>query len=71
MWIRRGFVGLLSTALLAIPGCKRGGDESRRPKANFGIAPPFTGVDALGQSVSLDHLLVAGPAVLVFYRGHW
>ena len=66
---RRGFVSLLSTALLGPLGCKRGGSSS--PEAAYGAAPPFTGVDAEGQSVSLDGLLAAGPAVLVFYRGHW
>lgn len=66
---RRGFVSLMSFALLALPGCKRGGASS--PPVDHGVASPFTGVDADGQSVSLDGLLAAGPAVLVFYRGHW
>lgn len=66
---RRGFVSLLSTALLGPLGCKRGGTST--PGVTYEVAPPFTGVDAEGQSVSLDGLLAAGPAVLVFYRGHW
>ncbi|MBS2534836.1 AhpC/TSA family protein [Catenulispora sp. NF23] len=32
---------------------------------------PFTLDDAAGRPVSLDQLLAAGPAVIVFYRGGW
>ena len=32
---------------------------------------PFTLDDATGQPVSLDQLVAAGPAVIVFYRGGW
>ncbi|WP_194923485.1 peroxiredoxin-like family protein [Catenulispora pinisilvae] len=32
---------------------------------------PFTLDDATGASVSLDELVAAGPAVIVFYRGGW
>ena len=34
-------------------------------------APSFTLPDENGQSVSLAELLEHGPAVVVFYRGHW
>ena len=34
-------------------------------------APSFTLTDHVGQSVSLDSLLSRGPAVIIFYRGHW
>ena len=32
---------------------------------------PFTLDDATGKAVSLDDLVAAGPAVVVFYRGGW
>ena len=35
------------------------------------LAPPFVLNDALGNSVGLADLLGRGPAVIVFYRGHW
>ncbi|HWB74034.1 MAG TPA: hypothetical protein VG755_03745 [Nannocystaceae bacterium] len=34
-------------------------------------APAFALPDEHGHSVSLDQLRTQGPAVLVFYRGHW
>jgi hypothetical protein len=34
-------------------------------------APSFTLPDQGRKSVSLDQLLEHGPAVVVFYRGHW
>jgi hypothetical protein len=34
-------------------------------------APAFALPDEDGRSVSLDRLRAQGPAVLVFYRGHW
>jgi peroxiredoxin len=34
-------------------------------------APDFTLPDALGQPVTLSHLLQQGPVVLTFYRGAW
>lgn len=34
-------------------------------------APPFTLVDQHGTPVSLQGLLKSGPAIVIFYRGHW
>ncbi|MBC8066798.1 MAG: redoxin domain-containing protein [Deltaproteobacteria bacterium] len=34
-------------------------------------APAFALPDAEGRVVTLDGLRARGPAVLVFYRGHW
>lgn len=34
-------------------------------------APAFTLTDHHGENVSLAELTRTGPAVLVFYRGHW
>ncbi len=34
-------------------------------------APPFSLASHDGTTVSLDSLLARGPAVLIFYRGHW
>lgn len=34
-------------------------------------APPFTLPDSEGGELSLDALRARGPALLVFYRGHW
>jgi hypothetical protein len=34
-------------------------------------APAFALSDHLGSAVTLDSLLENGPAVVIFYRGHW
>ncbi|GEM_PF-1266167 len=51
------------------PGAEKsaGGDEGPA----LAQAPEFTLPDSAGTAVSLDELLATGPAVLVFYRGHW
>ena len=41
------------------------------PLAESRKAPSFTLPDQSGKSVALDQLLEHGPAVVVFYRGHW
>lgn len=35
------------------------------------LAPRFELPSHTGEDVALDDLLARGPAVLVFYRGHW
>jgi len=35
------------------------------------VAPQFQLLDQSGNSVALSELTAAGPAVVVFYRGHW
>jgi len=34
-------------------------------------APAFSGIDQLGNTVSLESLTNNGPVVLIFYRGYW
>ena len=57
-------VGGLACSILSTP--RRGPGAADR-----GVAPEFSLPDANGRSVSLKGLLATGPAVLVFYRGHW
>jgi hypothetical protein len=41
------------------------------PVAEQARAPELELLAHDGRTVSLDQLLARGPAVLVFYRGHW
>jgi hypothetical protein len=60
-------VGLGGAALAA--GCTL---ETRGPAlAERAKAPDFSLPSHLGGNVSLADVLRRGPAVLVFYRGHW
>ncbi len=46
--------------------------ETRTPAVDAqASAPSFSLPDHEGKQVSLDSLTAEGPAVLVFYRGHW
>ncbi len=47
-----------------------GGDSSDSAAA-MAMAPAVTVVDAAGQPVELAQAWAQGPAVVVFYRGHW
>ena len=68
---------LLGCLVLATTACKRSepkGAASEAPKAasrTGAKAPEFALPDAQGNTVSLQSLLSTGPAVVVFYRGHW
>jgi len=43
---------------------KEGGSAGAR-------APAFSATDHSGEEVSLDAILEKGPAIVLFYRGHW
>ncbi|MBL9023923.1 MAG: redoxin domain-containing protein [Myxococcales bacterium] len=65
---RRVLTALLVTAAAAAGGCL----ATRGANVPAGqVAPDFTLSSHDGQAVSLDSLVARGPAVLVFYRGHW
>jgi peroxiredoxin len=55
-------------AVAFVAGCL----ATRTPPLEPSVAAPgFTMSSHLGESLSLESLLSRGPAVLVFYRGHW
>jgi len=63
-------------ALLAVMGlvlaAACGGLETRAPSVPTGErAPAFELTDSAGDTVSLEQVIARGPAVVVFYRGHW
>ncbi|MCA9704645.1 MAG: hypothetical protein KDK70_02210 [Myxococcales bacterium] len=64
---------LLSLALAAVAtttvACRL--KTERPPVAAEATAPEFDLADQFGNTVTLTELLVGGPAILVFYRGHW
>ena len=41
------------------------------PRQTGEPAPAFSLTDQTGQTVTLAGLLESGPAVVIFYRGHW
>lgn len=46
--------------------------STRGPTVPVGAdAPSFSLRSHLGGEVTLEQLTAAGPAVLIFYRGHW
>lgn len=64
------FVVVGATAALA--GCGIWFLDTRgEPLGEGDRAPDVSLPDADGNVVTLDRLLASGPAVLVFYRGHW
>lgn len=66
MLFRRSLLGL--PLGLSISGCL----ATRGASVPTGqVAPAFQLVSQEGKQVSLDSLLTRGPAMLVFYRGHW
>jgi cytochrome oxidase Cu insertion factor (SCO1/SenC/PrrC family) len=46
-------------------------DTRQEPVMAAEKAPRFALADPQGRRVSLDELTAEGPAVVVFYRGHW
>ena len=63
-------LGLIAISLVVVSCLPK--LETREPSIEVKeIAPDFTLQDHNGEDVSLDSLLVNGPAVVVFYRGHW
>jgi hypothetical protein len=62
--IASGTLGVGSTT-----GCRLRTEQA--PAAEQALAPDFELPSHEGRAVSLRQLLARGPAVLVFYRGHW
>jgi len=61
-----------AVGVLGAPGCGFWFLETRSaPVAAERRAPAFELPDHEGRPVSLEGLLETGPAVVVFYRGHW
>lgn len=67
---RRAFVVALGAVALAL-ACTRKLSVRGPGAIGNGIAPEFVLRDHRGATVSLAELLASGPAILVFYRGHW
>ena len=61
---------LVGAALLALAaGCNL---KTRGPApAVYAAAPAFSLPAHTGETVSLTNLTEKGPAVVIFYRGHW
>jgi len=66
---RRAFVALGAAAIAL--ACTHKLSVRGPGVVSKGSAPEFVLRDHRGVSVSLGGLLAHGPAVLVFYRGHW
>ena len=62
---------LASTVLLGMIGCGFFVHSGQEGVAVGSRAPSFNLPDPDGRKVSLEGLIAQGPAVLVFYRGHW
>ncbi len=64
-------VWVLSAVVLttAAHGCRLTTEQT--PVAQGVVAPDFALPSHDGASVSLSSLLADGPAVVIFYRGHW
>lgn len=63
-------VATAMTALAMVaPGCRL--ETESAPAAADASAPEFSLASHDGRMVSLDELVARGPAILVFYRGHW
>ncbi len=60
---------LLAAALSVGAGCRL--ETKDTPVAAQRVAPDFTLAAHDGSTVSLGDLLAKGPAIVVFYRGHW
>jgi len=66
-WGAPGYVG----AVLAISGAGCRLHTEAAPVAEQARAPDFELPAHDGRTVTLAELVARGPAVLVFYRGHW
>ena len=63
-------LAVLGAAFLLVAGAC-GGAPHPTSSDDLEMAPPFELMDQAGRVYTLDDLLSRGPAVLVFYRGHW
>jgi len=59
---------MLAFAMMT-PGCHL--QTETAPAATEVAAPAFSLPAHDGRTVSLSELVAEGPAILVFYRGHW
>ena len=55
--------------LATATGCRL--ETAEAPVPAQALAPELSLLAHDGRTVTLDQLLARGPAVLVFYRGHW
>ncbi len=71
--LARAALASLATASLLAGAIALGGCVKPRatPISNEQPAPSFSLPDENGATVSLASMLERGPAVVVFYRGHW
>lgn len=60
---------IASGSVASATGCRLRTEQA--PAAEQALAPDFELPSHEGRAVSLGQLLARGPAVLVFYRGHW
>ena len=65
----RGLGTVLVAVLALSAGCRLHTEGA--PVAEQARAPDFELPAHDGRTVSLSQLVARGPAVLVFYRGHW
>ena len=62
---------ILTITLGLLAGCLGRLETRATPLGLDDLAPAFALQSHQGQRVTLNTLLVKGPAVVVFYRGHW
>ena len=63
-------LGLIAISLMVVSCFPK--LETREPSIEVKeVAPDFSLENHKGETVTLDSILVNGPAVVVFYRGHW
>jgi hypothetical protein len=62
---RRLLLGLLASSVACLLHTQTPARATSQP------APAFALPDQDGAIVTLDSLLARGPAVILFYRGHW
>ena len=62
-------VALASMLAVAAPGCRL--ETEQVPASAEAMAPDFALPAHDGRMVGLSDLTANGPAILVFYRGHW
>lgn len=64
-----GAIASATLGLVSTTGCRLRTEQAPVPEQ--ALAPDFELPSHDGRAVSLGALLARGPAVLVFYRGHW
>lgn len=69
-WLQQQPAPASAIEVMAMEWLRRGGIEAKALRVGE-RAPAFRLPDQDGRAVDLDNLLARGPAVLLFYRGHW